>query len=46
MAAKRPIKTLERVLSKAGIGSRTEARKWIADGRERVNRRVVRDPDH
>ena len=41
----RPIKTLERVLSKAGIGSRTEARKWIAGGRVRVNDRIVRDPD-
>jgi pseudouridine synthase len=41
----RPIKTLERVLSKAGIGSRTEARKWIAEGRVRVNGRIVRDPD-
>jgi 23S rRNA pseudouridine2605 synthase len=45
MATKRPIKTLERVLSKAGIGSRTEARKWIAGGRVRVNGRIVRDPD-
>jgi 23S rRNA pseudouridine2605 synthase len=45
MAAKRPIKTLERVLSKAGIGSRTEARKWIGDGRVRVGGRIVRDPD-
>lgn len=42
----RPIKTLERVLSKAGVGSRTEARRWIADGRVKVNGRVVRDPDH
>jgi pseudouridine synthase len=42
----RPIKTLERVLSKAGLGSRTEARRWIADGRVKVNGRVVRDPDH
>jgi pseudouridine synthase len=42
---KRPIKTLERVLSKAGVGSRTEARKWISDGRVRVNGRPVTDPD-
>ena len=42
---KRPLKTLERVLSKAGLGSRTEARKWIAAGRAEVNRRVVTDPD-
>ena len=39
------IKTLERILSKAGIGSRTEARKWIAAKRVRVNGRVVTDPD-
>jgi 23S rRNA pseudouridine2605 synthase len=42
----RPIKTLERVLSKAGLGSRTEARRWIAEGRVKVNGRVVKDPDH
>lgn len=42
---KRPLKTLERVLSKAGVGSRTESRKWIADGRVKVNGRVVRDAD-
>ncbi|HYU24645.1 MAG TPA: pseudouridine synthase [Thermoanaerobaculia bacterium] len=41
----RPLKTLERVLSKAGAGSRTEARRWIGAGRVRVNGRVVRDPD-
>jgi pseudouridine synthase len=41
----RPLKTLERVLSKAGLGSRTEAREWIAEGRARVNGKVVRNPD-
>ena len=41
----RKIKTLERVLSKAGVGSRTEARRWIAAGRVRVNGKAVRDPD-
>jgi len=41
----RPIKTLERVLSKAGVGSRTEARRWIAAGRVRVNGKQVGDPD-
>ncbi len=45
MVTKRPLKTLERVLSKAGTGSRTEARRWIAAGRVAVNGRVVRDPD-
>ncbi|NOT28452.1 MAG: rRNA pseudouridine synthase [Acidobacteria bacterium] len=42
----RPLKTLERVLSKAGLGSRTEARQWIEAGRAQVNGVVVRDPDH
>ncbi len=46
MQRKRPLKTLERVLSKAGLGSRTEARKWIAAGRVQVNGRKVTDPDH
>src|SRR5262245_20291704 len=41
----RPLKTLDRVLSKAGAGSRTEARAWIRDGRVKVNGRVMRDPD-
>jgi pseudouridine synthase len=41
----RPLKTLERILSKAGLGSRTEARSWIGAGRVSVNDRVVRDPD-
>ena len=43
---KRPLKTLERVLSKAGIGSRVEARSWIHAGRVKVNRRLIRNPDH
>src|SRR5260221_4805083 len=41
----RPLKTIERVLSKAGIGSRSEARRWVAEGRVRVNGRVAGDPD-
>lgn len=41
----RPLKTLERLLSKSGVGSRTEARRWIGEGRVKVNDRVVRDPD-
>ncbi len=39
------LKTLERIFSKAGIGSRTDARKWIADGRVQVNGVLVRNPD-
>ena len=42
---KRPLKTLERVLSKAGVGSRTEARSWIHAGRVTVNGRATQDPD-
>ena len=42
---KRPLKTLERVLSKAGVGSRTEARAWVAQGRVKVNGQVARNPD-
>ena len=42
---KRPLKTLERVLSKAGIGSRVDARSWIHAGRVKVNGRVTRNPD-
>jgi 23S rRNA pseudouridine2605 synthase len=44
--AKRPLKTLERVVSKAGLGSRTEARQWIGAGRVRVNGKPIRTPDH
>jgi pseudouridine synthase len=42
---KRPLKTLERVISKAGLGSRTEARRWIHQRRVRVNGEVVENPD-
>jgi 23S rRNA pseudouridine2605 synthase len=44
-AGNRPLKTLERVLSKAGLGSRTEARRWISEGRVKVNGKSVRNPD-
>lgn len=43
---KRPLKTLERVLSKAGLGSRTEARQWIGAGRVQVNGKLIQTPDH
>jgi len=42
----RVLKTLDRVISKAGLGSRTEARSWIGAGRVRVNGRIVQTPDH
>jgi 23S rRNA pseudouridine2605 synthase len=42
----RPLKTLERVFSKTGLGSRTDARSWIGAGRVSVNGKVVQNPDH
>jgi pseudouridine synthase len=39
------LRTLDRVVSKAGVGSRTEARRWIAERRVEVNGRVATDPD-
>jgi pseudouridine synthase len=44
--AQRTLKTLDRVISKAGFGSRTDARKWISDGSVSVNGKVIRTPDH
>ena len=34
------------MLSKAGLGSRTQARSWIHERRVRVNGKVVENPDH
>ncbi len=42
----RPLKTLERVLSKAGLGSRGEARRWVHARRVKVNGKVIENPDH
>jgi len=42
---KRPLKTLERVFSKRGIGSRTDARSWIGAGKVRVNGKIVKNAD-
>jgi pseudouridine synthase len=42
----KPRATLDRVLSKAGIASRTTTREWIHEGRVKVNGRIVRNPDH
>jgi len=43
---RRRLKTLERVLSKAGVGSRAQARSIIHAQRVQVNGRVVQNPDH
>jgi 23S rRNA pseudouridine2605 synthase len=40
------LKTLDRVISKAGLGSRSEARSWIGTGRVKVNGRTIQTPDH
>jgi 23S rRNA pseudouridine2605 synthase len=34
------------MISKAGVGSRTEARSWIGAGRVKVNGKVIQTPDH
>lgn len=44
-SSKRPLKTLERVLSKSGLGSRTDARSWIGAGKIRINGKVIQNPD-
>ena len=45
MSLQKKLKTLDRVISKAGAGSRTDARKWIGVGRVRVNGKVIQTPD-
>jgi pseudouridine synthase len=40
------LKTLERVLSKAGLGSRVEARRWVHARRVKVNGVAIENPDH
>jgi pseudouridine synthase len=40
------VKTLERVFSKSGLGSRTAARSLIGAGKIRVNGKVILNPDH
>lgn len=42
----KPRVTLDRVLSRAGIASRTTTKDWIALGRVKVNGKVVKDPNH
>ncbi len=38
-------RTLDRVISKLGIGSRTDARSWIGAGRVSVNGKKIQSPD-
>lgn len=41
----RPLKTIDRVISKAGLGSRNDARRFVKEGRIKVNGKTVNDPD-
>jgi 23S rRNA pseudouridine2605 synthase len=52
MKPKLPIRTsntprhgVARVISKLGLGSRTQAARWVREGRVRVNQQVVRDTE-
>jgi 23S rRNA pseudouridine2605 synthase len=44
-ASNAPRHGVARVISKLGLGSRSQAARWVRDGRVRVNGRVVRDPE-
>jgi 23S rRNA pseudouridine2605 synthase len=44
-ATKPPRHGVARVISKMGLGSRTQAAQWVSEGRVRVNGRVVHDPE-
>lgn len=43
--AKSPRHGVARVISKMGLGSRTQATRWVSEGRVRVNDRVIHDPE-
>ncbi len=45
-ASKAPSHGVARVISKLGLGSRTEAAAWVIEGRVRVNGSVVHDAEH
>jgi 23S rRNA pseudouridine2605 synthase len=45
LASITPRHGIARVISKLGLGSRSQAAQWVRDGRVRVNERVVRDPE-
>ena len=44
-ASNAPRHGVARVISKLGLGSRSQATQWVRDGRIQVNGRVVRDPE-
>jgi 23S rRNA pseudouridine2605 synthase len=43
--AKLPRFGAARVISKLGLGSRTQAAQWVREGRVRVNGRLIKDPE-
>ena len=45
MNSKSPRYGVARMISKLGLGSRTQAGKWVREGQVRVNGRLVRDPE-
>ncbi|MDP9007816.1 MAG: rRNA pseudouridine synthase [Pseudomonadota bacterium] len=45
MNSKAPRYGVARMISKLGFGSRTQAAKWVREGRVRVNGRFVKDPE-
>ena len=46
MTSKTPRHGVARVISKMGLGSRTQAADWVREGRIRVNGRVVHDAEY
>jgi 23S rRNA pseudouridine2605 synthase len=45
MKAKPPRFGAARVISKLGLGSRTQGAQWVREGRVRVNGRLIKDPE-
>ena len=45
MRAKPPRFGAARVISKLGLGSRTQGAQWVREGRVRVNGRLIKDPE-
>jgi 23S rRNA pseudouridine2605 synthase len=46
MSSRPPRYGVARMISKLGLGSRTQAAKWVREGRVSVNDRVVTDPEY
>src|SRR5471032_1321061 len=45
MKAKPPRYGVARMISKLGLGSRTQAGQWVREGQVRVNGRLAKDPE-